>query len=312
MFRRLPRFASSFAKFQRTSKLIAPKFASNSFRAQIVTKRFYSEEEEKSSKNVAVIYSGCGYLDGTEITEAVSTLIHLSRRGAKVFHFAPEGNQDEVMDHANKTIEKNEERNYESEVTRLTRTKVNALSQLPVETMDYLVFPGGYGIGKNLSNYVAEGTNLKVNPEIESIIKAFHKKQKPMAFACIAPILAAKVLGTENDGPGISVTVGDADVDTISNIEKLGNTHVKTRVTEAHTDTKNLIVSTAAYMDRNPSPAQIYQGIGEMIRQLLAVSADSSDGLTQTDGLNPQIEQIITQDYGEGETQKLKKQLGLE
>ena len=32
-------------------------------------------------KRVGVVFSGCGYLDGTEITEAVSILIALDRRG---------------------------------------------------------------------------------------------------------------------------------------------------------------------------------------------------------------------------------------
>lgn len=44
------------------------------------------------AKRVAVIPSGCGVYDGTEIHEASAVLVHLSRAGAKVrdlgsFHF---------------------------------------------------------------------------------------------------------------------------------------------------------------------------------------------------------------------------------
>lgn len=36
------------------------------------------------AKRVAVILSGCGVYDGTEIHEASAVLVHLSRDGAKV------------------------------------------------------------------------------------------------------------------------------------------------------------------------------------------------------------------------------------
>lgn len=39
---------------------------------------------ETMVKRVAVILSGCGVYDGTEIHEASAVLVHLSRAGAKV------------------------------------------------------------------------------------------------------------------------------------------------------------------------------------------------------------------------------------
>ena len=50
------------------------------------------------SKNVAVILSGCGYLDGAEIHESVCTLLALDRAGASVRCFAPDV-ELEVVDH---------------------------------------------------------------------------------------------------------------------------------------------------------------------------------------------------------------------
>ncbi len=41
-------------------------------------------------KKVAVILSGCGFKDGSEITEAVSTLIALGRSGCDSQCFAPD------------------------------------------------------------------------------------------------------------------------------------------------------------------------------------------------------------------------------
>jgi enhancing lycopene biosynthesis protein 2 len=36
---------------------------------------------------------------------------------------------------------------------------------------------------------------MKVDPEVERVIKEFHQQRKVIGLCCIAPILAAKVLG---------------------------------------------------------------------------------------------------------------------
>jgi len=51
-------------------------------------------------KRVAVVLSGCGFLDGAEITEAVSVLIHLDRRGLSFSCFAPDMPQTSIVNHA--------------------------------------------------------------------------------------------------------------------------------------------------------------------------------------------------------------------
>lgn len=63
--------------------------------------------------------------------------------------------------------------------------------------MDAVVFPGGFGAAKNLSDFGFNGTDMRVNPEVERVIKEFHAAGKPIALCCIAPILAAKVLGSQ-------------------------------------------------------------------------------------------------------------------
>ena len=42
------------------------------------------------STQVAVVLSGCGVYDGTEVHEASAVLTHLSRHGAEVAMFAPD------------------------------------------------------------------------------------------------------------------------------------------------------------------------------------------------------------------------------
>ncbi|WP_375358774.1 hypothetical protein [Candidatus Tisiphia endosymbiont of Neophilaenus lineatus] len=50
-------------------------------------------------KNVAVIISGCGYLDGAEIFETVFTLLELDKHNVNVKIFAPNKNQHHVINH---------------------------------------------------------------------------------------------------------------------------------------------------------------------------------------------------------------------
>ena len=50
-------------------------------------------------KNVAVILSGCGVYDGTEVHEAAACLAALTRGGADPVIYAPEADQAHVVDH---------------------------------------------------------------------------------------------------------------------------------------------------------------------------------------------------------------------
>jgi enhancing lycopene biosynthesis protein 2 len=48
-------------------------------------------------KKIGVVLSGCGVYDGSEIHEAVITLLALARHGAEVICFAPDKNQADVL-----------------------------------------------------------------------------------------------------------------------------------------------------------------------------------------------------------------------
>ena len=89
-------------------------------------------------------------MDGTEITEAVSTLIHLSRSGYKTMCFAPDGNQEETYDHATKAVEKNEVRDMAAESSRISRVPVRKLNTLKADAYHALIIPGGFGVAKGV------------------------------------------------------------------------------------------------------------------------------------------------------------------
>lgn len=194
----------------------------------------------KVMKKFAVILSGCGVYDGSEIHEAVLTMLAINKCGATYDTFAPDIMQHHVINHITGK-EMNEKRNVLIESARIARGNIKPLTQFAVNDYDALVFPGGYGAAKNLSDYAFAGADLKVNETVAEVIKAMHKAGKPIGALCIAPVLIAKVLGN------VELTIG-SDVGTAAHLQKLGAIHKNTTATEVIVDIKNKICTTPCYM----------------------------------------------------------------
>ncbi len=218
---------------------------------------------------VAVVLAGCGRGDGSEIHESVSVLIHLSRHGAKCSCFAPDAPQADVVNHASGQPAR-ESRNCLVEAARISRGDIANLASLKADDFDAVVFPGGFGAAKNLCSFAKDGPDCTVNPHAERVIKEFHAAKKPIGLCCIAPVLAAKVLGKAAGGPGCRVTIG-GDESTAAAIAAMGAANVKTGVTEAFTDAEQRVATTAAYMCE-AAPHEVYEGIGKMIDSVLKMA----------------------------------------
>jgi enhancing lycopene biosynthesis protein 2 len=108
-----------------------------------------------------------------------------------------------------------------------------------------------------------------VNPEVERVVKAFHAAGKPVGMCCIAPVIAARVLGKARNGPGVSVTIGN-DAGTADAIARMGSTNVSKPVTEACVDEGNHLVTAPAYMYGDAPVHQVYEGIGAMVDGVMA------------------------------------------
>ena len=67
-----------------------------------------------------------------------------------------------------------QERNVLHESARIARTAVKPLEELVPGNFSGLVFPGGFGAAKNLSDFGFKGVDMKVNPEVERVLKDFH------------------------------------------------------------------------------------------------------------------------------------------
>lgn len=218
-----------------------------------------------AGKRVGVVLAGCGYLDGSEIHEATLTLLALDRAGAQAQVAAPDVDQMHVVDHlrGEPTAEK---RNALVEAARIARGQIVPLARLRAGELDALVVPGGFGAAKNLCSYAVDGPKLTVHPEVERLVRELHAAGKPMGFICIAPMIAAKVLGAEAP----RLTVG-TDRTTAGHLEALGARHVECRVDEVAFDERHRLLSTPAYM-LGPSIAHVAKGVEALIARLLELA----------------------------------------
>ncbi len=214
------------------------------FLARRMAERISSRRMPLPAPRVALVLSGCGVHDGTEIHEAVLALLALDRLGAKVLHVAPDALQSHVVDHQRGDVVSNEARNVRTESARIARGPVGDLAELDVKQIDALVFPGGFGATKNLSDYAMRARGVAVHPAVVRAIQATHAARKPMAFLCTAPILAAKVLGAAHHP---LLTIG-RDAAIADDLASFGAKHESTDARGIVVDRENRIVTTPAYM----------------------------------------------------------------
>ena len=211
---------------------------------------------------VGVVLAGCGVYDGSEIHEAVCTLLALSQAGADYQCMAPNLPQMHVVDHVTGKPAAGQSRNVLHESARIARGDITALADVKVADYDAFIFPGGFGAAKNLCTFAFEGESCNVQRDVERIIKEAHAAKKPLAFVCIAPVIAAKVLGG-----GIKLTIGD-DAETAGAINTMGASHVECPVKDACVDEANKIVSTPAYM-KAQNIADLFTGVKATVDQVL-------------------------------------------
>lgn len=215
------------------------------------------------SKKVAVILSGCGYLDGAEIREAVLSLLHLDIAGAEVTCFAPSISQHHAIDHYSKSTY-GSTRNVLEESARIARSQISELKLLSAVNFDALILPGGYGVAKNLSDFAFKGAAAKVLPEFKRVIKDFNEQQKPIGAICIAPAVVVAALGKGK------VTIGD-DEATAEVIHKMGGEHVNCNTNEICLDQANKIITTSAYM-REDKISAVSEGIKKLVDKTLELT----------------------------------------
>jgi enhancing lycopene biosynthesis protein 2 len=220
---------------------------------------------------VAVLLSGCGMYDGTEIHEAVLTLFNIDKEGGEYICIAPNVYQPTVVNHftQKKTSEK---RNMLVESSRIARGKIKDIKTISASDFDALLIPGGTGAAQNLANWTMNGQEGIILPDVKRIILECVSTGKPIAAFCMGPYVIAKAL--ENTPFKPKLTVGHAeksspyDINGISRaMEKLGAIVEMTTVNDITVDEVNKIISVPCYLMEG-TIYEINFGISKAIKRL--------------------------------------------
>ena len=215
----------------------------------------------------AVVLSGCGVYDGSEIHEAVAVMLAIDERGCEYQCFAPNTWQARTIDHftgeASAIAGDADNRNVLAESARIARGNILDLQEFCAEDFDAIVFTGGFGAAMNLSDFALRGAKCEVNEEVRRVIEESYAAKVVIGAMCIAPVIVARVLGKYK----VKLTVG-RDKNTAAGICQMGAVHQECAVDEACVDEKNRIVTTPAYMSAK-SIKQVYQGAMALVDEVL-------------------------------------------
>jgi enhancing lycopene biosynthesis protein 2 len=214
------------------------------------------------TKKIAVILSGCGVRDGSEIHEATISLLAIKKLGADYQCFSLNKEQYQTINHL--TGEKqNEKRNVLVESARIARGKIKDLKDFSAKDYDAILFPGGSGAVINLCSYGYEGDNYKVDKLVELTVLSMVEKQKPICSFCISPVIIARIL------KGVKLTIGSA-ASVASTINNVGAEHIVTKQGQYYFDENYKVLSSACYMN-NISIDELYTEIMSGVGKLLEI-----------------------------------------
>jgi enhancing lycopene biosynthesis protein 2 len=215
---------------------------------------------------VAVILSGCGVMDGSEIHEAVLTLLALDRQGIAYECLAPNRPQADVVDHRTKKPT-GEARNVLAESARIARGNVKDLAEANPADYAAVFLPGGFGAAKNLCDYATAGAKCEVEPSVRKFLVGMHNQGRPIGAICISPVILARTLGT-NGSP--KLTIG-TDPATANHIEEMGAEHISCPVDDVVVDAEARIVTTPAYMLAERI-SEVHKGIDKLVLEVLRMA----------------------------------------
>ncbi len=213
-----------------------------------------------NTKKIAVVLSGCGVFDGSEIHETTLTLYAIAKNGGHYEIFAPDVPQHHVINHITGE-EMNENRNVLIESARIARGKIRDLADFDASEFDAVILPGGFGAAKNLSDWAFKGPEAGILPQMENCLQSMHKAGKPIGALCISPVLLTKIF------EDVMITIG-SDPSTIDAVKTAGAKHVETTHGEIVIDEKYKVVTTPCYM-LDATIDQIGEGAENVVKAIM-------------------------------------------
>ncbi|WMX13943.1 MULTISPECIES: isoprenoid biosynthesis glyoxalase ElbB [unclassified Aureispira] len=221
---------------------------------------------------IGVLLAGSGVYDGSEIQEAVFTLLAIDECGAEAVCIAPNEEQHHVVNHLTGE-ELPEKRNVLIESARIARGAVSDLANATIDDFDALVIPGGFGAAKNLNQWAIAGPEGAIHADVKRLILNMVKAGKPVAGLCMGPTVIAKALQGEDINASLTVGTTEAsspyDIEGISNgLNEIGALATMATVEEVIVDHTNKIVTAPCYM-MDASVREVRENIAMAIVELI-------------------------------------------
>ncbi len=221
---------------------------------------------------IGVLLSGCGVYDGSEIQEAVLTLLAIEEAGAEAICISVDADQHHVINHTNGE-EQAEKRNMLVESARIARGSVTNIHEVDLRELDGLVIPGGFGNAKNFTKWAFEGPSGSILPEVKLLLVNLVNIGKPIAALCVSPVVLAKAfegssihatltLGTDKDPSPYDITAFSRG------IESVGVKSEYKTISEISVDPVNKIVSAPCYM-MDASILEVRNNIKQAVEKLV-------------------------------------------
>ncbi|MCR5064140.1 MAG: isoprenoid biosynthesis glyoxalase ElbB [Bacteroidales bacterium] len=220
-------------------------------------------------KKIAVILSGCGNRDGSELQESLSLLLAIDKRGWLYQCFAPEGyfevvpHIDVVDEEEEGTVLDIEQRDIFVESARIARGNILPLSDYHAADYDALALPGGMGAARNLSTFAFDGPQMTVIDGVTDALLETFRAKKPIIAMCIAPMVLAKVFGKY----GVHLTLGADDNAAAKTAQGFGCQTEVCGPTDICVDDEHKIITTPAYMAATRI-SEIFAGGENMVAKL--------------------------------------------
>lgn len=221
---------------------------------------------------IGILLSGSGVYDGTEIQEAVFTLLAVEQNGAQALFMAPNVDQMHVVNHLSGEG-MNETRNVLIESARIARGDIEDILNISANDIEALILPGGFGTAKNHTTWAVKGPSGEINIEVKRLINEMIEANKPIVGLCMAPTTISKALAeTEVNA---TLTVGSTeerspyDIKAISEgMESIGSKIQMQGINGITIDKKNKIITAPCYM-MEASALEVFNNIQQAVTQLM-------------------------------------------
>jgi enhancing lycopene biosynthesis protein 2 len=222
------------------------------------------------AKRIGVILSGCGQRDGSDVAEALLTLLVIERAGAEALCAAPDVDQPSVVDHLRGRPGKGP-RNARGEAARIGGQRVMALGDLAVDAIDALVIPGGEGAIVTLSDYAEKHELCQVQPDVTRLLRGMLQARRPVGLVGLAALLGARVLGPV---AGVRLTVGSKGTPAAKHAAIMGADVRPCAAEDVIVDAKSRVSSTPGYLAEGATLPGVARALDRLVRGVVGAARD--------------------------------------